>query len=72
MEMDHENGFELILTALEKDAKEQLFNQWLHDPAHYEYSFEDYIKELTPYQKASKEEKEDILKRFGGGAFGSI
>lgn len=66
MNMDAVHGYELIVRAIENSQKENLFTQWLHDPARYEHSFDDYIKGSKPYRKSTTEEKEDILKRFGG------
>ena len=31
-----------------------------------EISFDDYMKMSTPYRKSTEQEKQDILKRFGG------
>lgn len=65
MNMEHTNGFKLILKAIEKKNDEELFEQWLHDTARFELSFNDYKAKLTPYRKSTKEEKEEILKKWG-------
>ena len=72
MNMEHQEGLELIIKAKENDAKERLFNQWLHDDARYTLSFDEYIQNLMPYQRATEAEKERILKKYGGDAVGSI
>ena len=72
MEMEATLGLELIVHAIKKDRKDRLFNQWLHDPARYEVGFDEYIKQATPYRKSTEEEKEEILRKFGGVRNGTV
>lgn len=66
MKMDAEEGILLILTALNRNEKEKLYQKWLHDTARYELSFEEYEKAHMPYRKSTQVEKDEILKRYGG------
>ncbi|HJI35536.1 MAG TPA: hypothetical protein OIL95_13915 [Coprobacillaceae bacterium] len=72
MNMEHTEGFNLVLKALENDAKERLFNQWLHDDVRYEKSFDEYYQSFIPYQKTTPDERRRILEKYGGDAIGSI
>ena len=72
MKMDADCGYKLIQKAIQNNQKEQLFNQWLHDPARYEVCFNEYIHQATPYRKSTEKEKEDILKKYGGMNNGTI
>lgn len=65
--MDANDGYKLICKALENSIKDKLYIQWLHDDARYKIGFDEYINASKPYQKASQQEKERILKRYGGG-----
>ena len=64
--MDHTNGYKLICKAYELHEKELVYEKWLNDMARYEMSFDEYYKKHLPYKKSTKEEKEEILKRYGG------
>ncbi len=66
MKMDADEGIFLIYKAIENNEKEKLYQKWLHDSARYEMSLDEYIEAHIPYRKSTVEEKEDILKRFGG------
>ena len=63
--MEHTQGFKLILKAYENHNKEKLYEKWLSDGARFEMSFDDYYKKLMPYRKSTKQEKDDILKKWG-------
>ena len=65
MNMEHKQGFKLILKAIEKNNDEELFEQWLHDTARFELDFNSYKKQLMPYRKSTEAEKEEILKKWG-------
>ena len=67
MEMDAEDGLKLIIKAIENEAKDKLYLQWLHDDARYEKSFKEYFESNLPYRKSTDEEKQKILEEFGGG-----
>ena len=66
MNLDSMFGFELIAKAVENDSKERMYLKWLNDSAKYEMSFDDYYKQSLPYRRSSNEEKEEIIKRYGG------
>ena len=68
MKMDAENGLKLIIKAIENEAKEKLYFQWLHDDARYEKSFNEYFESNLPYRKSTDEEKRKILEEYGGDA----
>lgn len=72
MNMEHVYGLKLILKAIENEGKEKMFNKWLHDDARYTTSFDEYVRLLTPYRASTKNEKERILEKYGGGLIGSI
>ncbi len=61
-----DDGLLIILKAIEASQKEQMYEKWLHDQARYEMSFDDYYKKHIPYKPSTKEEKEDILNKYGG------
>ena len=65
--MNADDGYRLICKALENSAKDKLYIQWLHDDARYEIGFDEYMNALKPYQSTSQNEKERILKKYGGG-----
>ena len=65
MNMEHKQGFKLILKAIEKNNEEELFQQWLHDTARFEFDFNSYKKQLIPYRKSTEAEKEEILRKWG-------
>ena len=53
MEMDSEDGLKLIIKAIENEAKDKLYLQWLHDDARYDKSFiESSIQEIYRRRKA--------------------
>lgn len=66
MNMEHTQGYRVILKAIEKKNDEDLFQQWLHDTARFELDFNSYKHALKPYRKSTQEEKEEILKKWGG------
>ena len=66
MNMEHTQGFKLICKAYENDKKETVYRKWLNDMARYEMTFDEYYKKHLPYRKSTEEEKEEILKKFGG------
>ena len=68
MEMNAEDGLKLIIKAIENEAKDKLYLQWLHDDARYEKSFNEYFELNLPYRKSTEEEKRKILEEFGGDA----
>lgn len=65
MSMEHTQGFKLILKAQENENKEKLFQKWLSDTARYQMSFDEYYQKHMPYRKSTKEEKEEILRKWG-------
>ena len=66
MNLEASQGFELIVKAIENDSRDRMYQQWLHDSARFEISFQDYMKASKPYRKSTQEEKEEILKKYGG------
>lgn len=67
MSMEHVSGFRLITKGYEKAEEEKLYQKWLSDYARFEITFDEYVKKHKPYTKTSEKEKEEILKRWGGG-----
>lgn len=66
MSLEPNLGFLLICKAKEKENEERLFTRWVHENPYLNISFEEYKKALTPYRKSTNEEKEEILKKYGG------
>lgn len=66
MNLDCDIGVDLILKGIEKNEEEKLYQKWLSDTARYEMSFYEYKKKSMIYRKSTEEEKQEILKRFGG------
>nr|DAV20205.1 MAG TPA: hypothetical protein [Caudoviricetes sp.] len=66
MNLEANQGFKLIAKAIENDRKDRMYQQWLHDSARFEINFNDYVKASKPYRKSTQEEKEEILKKYGG------
>lgn len=62
----------LIVKAIENDAKEKMYLKWLHDDARYSMTFDDYVNASIPYRKSTQAEKEEIMRRYGGGMHGDI
>lgn len=65
LHMESKQGLKLILKAIENSNKDKMYEKWLHDPSHYEIGFDDYINAHIPYRKSTKEEKEEILRKWG-------
>lgn len=72
MSLPADEGLCLIIKAIDNEANDKLYQKWLHDQARYELSFEEYYTAHIPYRKSTQEEKDEILKKYGGGAFGSL
>ena len=66
MNLEHTFGMKLIIKAYETDSKEKCYQKWLSDVARYELPFDEYYKKCVPFRKSTEEEKEEILKKFGG------
>ena len=65
MNMNHVDGYKLILKAYENRNEEKMYQKWLHDDARYEITFNDYLEKHKPYRKSTKEEKNSILEKWG-------
>lgn len=68
MKIESKEGLKLILKAIENEARDKLYLQWLHDDARFEKSFNEYFESCLPYRKSTFEEKQKILEKYGGGA----
>lgn len=66
MSMDGDIAINVIIEGINQREKDKLFDKWLHDPIRFEKSFEDYCEMLKPYRKSTDDEKEEILRKYGG------
>ena len=65
MNMEHKQGYKLILKAYKNHNKEVIYEKWLSDLARYEMSFDEYYEKHKPYRKSTQQEKDEILKKWG-------
>ena len=66
MSMDADTSVYKIIEGVNRRERDDLYKAWLHSPIRFEKSFEDYLEELKPYRKSTQEEKDEILRKYGG------
>ena len=68
MNMNADIALNVINEGINQKEKEDLYMAWLHSPIRFEKSFDEYYESCKTryYRKSTEEEKEEILKEYGG------